>query len=315
MFTQYTKYDFGKVFQHRFIDGADRILKGNQTKFVHYTSAENAFNIIKGKKIWLRSSLTMNDYSEFSYGFDCLKHGLSSKVGKEIISVFDGLFDGKLIASESLKKFLDEADAYRQRSYCWCFSEFDGDSLLSMWRAYEGKNGVALVFNPSIFLHSSFDDFMGSMPVTYCNHAEIISELEHFLSLVKDNLDLLKNNADFYVRDELFNKLFSLAAYNKHPSFKEEKEWRMSYVNQSKNIMDLTPQVIKGVPQLVKECSLEKIRYGQTIYDISNLLEQVIIGPCEFPINIAQAFYSLLAEMNITNAYSKIVITNIPLRV
>ena len=309
-----TRYDFDQIFEHRFISGAERILNDSKVKFVHYTSAENAFNIIKGKKLWLRSPLTMNDHSEFSYGFDSLEQSLSSEVGKEIIKVFDGLFDNKPIATEVLKKLFDEVQTYRQLSYFACFSEFDGDSLLSMWRAYGGKNGVALVFNPSNFLHAGFEG-MGCMQVSYYNQAEIISELQHFLSLVKSNLDLIAKGGDFNIKNCLFNKFFSLATQNKHPSFKEEKEWRMSYVNQSGILTNLTPQVIKGVPQLIKECFLHKEQNGEIMYDIPNLLEKVIIGPCEFPVNTYQAFYSLLTEMNVMDANHRIVSANIPLRV
>lgn len=307
-------YKLNQIFEHRFMNRAEIVLKENDIKFVHYTSAENAFNIIKGKKIWLRSPLTMNDHSEFNYGFDCLQYALSSKVGKEIIMTFDELFDGKTIASEALKKLFDEVQIYRQLSYLACFSEFDGDSLLSMWRAYGGKNGVALVFNPSNFLHAGFEG-MGCTQVCYYNDSQLISELEHFLSLVRDNLAFLKERGDYIIQDFLFNKFFNLATKNKHPSFKEEKEWRMSYVNQTNNLTILTPQIIRGVPQLIKECSLHSEREGQIMYDIPNLLEQIIIGPCEFPTNTAQAFLSLLTGMNVADAKKKIISANIPLRV
>lgn len=307
-------YDLNQIFENQFMSRAETILQDNKVKFIHYTSAENAFNIIKGKKIWLRSPLTMNDHSEFSYGFDCLQHGLSSKVGKEIIKVFDELFDNKPIATQVLEKLFEEMHIYKQISYFACFSEFDGDSLLSMWRAYGGKNGAALVFNPSNFLHAGFEG-MGCVQVTYYNNAELIEELEHFLSLIQNSLAFLKQAGDYIIQDILFQKLFSLATKNKHPSFKEEKEWRMSYVNQSGNLKNLTPQVIKGVPQLVKECSLHSEREGEVMYDIPYLLEQVIIGPCEFPVNTSQAFHSLLTEMNVTDARNKIVSANIPLRI
>lgn len=41
-------------------------------KFVHYTSAEAALNIIKTKRLWMRNSKSMIDYRELQHGYDLL---------------------------------------------------------------------------------------------------------------------------------------------------------------------------------------------------------------------------------------------------
>src|ERR1700731_3293213 len=38
------------------------------TRFVHYTNAEAAMCILRGKHIWMRASSCMNDVSEVRYG-------------------------------------------------------------------------------------------------------------------------------------------------------------------------------------------------------------------------------------------------------
>jgi hypothetical protein len=47
-------------------------LKSGQTRLVHYTSAENALNIIKSEQFWLRDVRCMNDYSEVEHGIGVL---------------------------------------------------------------------------------------------------------------------------------------------------------------------------------------------------------------------------------------------------
>jgi hypothetical protein len=45
-------------------------------KFVHYTSAEAALNIIKSKRIWMRNTTCMSDYREVQHGFEILNRFL-----------------------------------------------------------------------------------------------------------------------------------------------------------------------------------------------------------------------------------------------
>src|SRR5579859_6522232 len=50
-------------------------------RFVHYTSAEAALNIIKSKRLWMRNTVCMADYREVQHGFDILNR-LFSEPGK-----------------------------------------------------------------------------------------------------------------------------------------------------------------------------------------------------------------------------------------
>ena len=46
--------------------------KENDVKFVHYTSAFAATQIIQNEEVWLRNALVMNDFSEVQHGETCL---------------------------------------------------------------------------------------------------------------------------------------------------------------------------------------------------------------------------------------------------
>jgi hypothetical protein len=73
-------------------------------KFVHYTSAENAMNIIKSKKLWMRNTKCMNDYMEVSQGHFLLVHFFEDKTRKKYFCNVLEPF-GKEIGMNSLKLF------------------------------------------------------------------------------------------------------------------------------------------------------------------------------------------------------------------
>jgi hypothetical protein len=59
-------------------------------RFAHYTSAENALNIINGREIWLRNTVLMSDYSEVMHGHQHLVKFFSNPDRKaEFIAALD----------------------------------------------------------------------------------------------------------------------------------------------------------------------------------------------------------------------------------
>ena len=45
----------------------------NNTRFVHYTSADAAAKILETKQVWLRKTSCMNDYMEVRHGLDWVR--------------------------------------------------------------------------------------------------------------------------------------------------------------------------------------------------------------------------------------------------
>jgi hypothetical protein len=76
-----------------------------EIRFVHYTAAEAALNIIKSKRLWMRNATCMADYREVQHGFDILNrffgdpakmesfikavHACVPGAAKEAIDLFD----------------------------------------------------------------------------------------------------------------------------------------------------------------------------------------------------------------------------------
>ena len=83
-------------------------VKEANTRFVHYTSAFAATEIIKNEELWLRNSLVMNDFSEVQHGETCLAESLKDvEVGGRLKKLLHQIDDIRLL-SENDVRFLDQ---------------------------------------------------------------------------------------------------------------------------------------------------------------------------------------------------------------
>lgn len=95
-------------------------------RFVHYTSAEAAMNIIRSQEAWLRNPHCMNDYSELQHGLDCLAKAFhSEKVGTDFKNYINSLFPG--MVDELIKLFDDWVPHFLSSTYITCISEHLSD--------------------------------------------------------------------------------------------------------------------------------------------------------------------------------------------
>lgn len=67
-----------KIFMPHMAKSKESLTNGNN-KFVHYTSAENAINIINSKTLWVRSPRCMNDYMGITFGHQQLVKFFNTK--------------------------------------------------------------------------------------------------------------------------------------------------------------------------------------------------------------------------------------------
>jgi hypothetical protein len=111
-------------------------------RFVHYTSAENALKIIKTKRLWMRSTTCMADYSEVEHGYQMLVSFFSDeKKRAPFADALDICAPGA--ATEALTLFNQWWAHIRTNSYVVSISEHedseDWHGRLSMWRAFGGS--------------------------------------------------------------------------------------------------------------------------------------------------------------------------------
>lgn len=291
---------------------------GNR-RFVYYTTADTASNILKNKQIWLRNTSAMTDYREVEHGFDCLNAAYKEEPGKVFNASLDACFPG--LAEEVKTLFNGWLPNIRRDTYIVCFSEHleeeDQHGRLSMWRAYGGSTGIALVLNNTVMLSKSNALNIFSSPVSYWDSTRFAAEFMKIAQNMYQETEFIKSLGRETVLSLTFNMFLFAAVCTKHPGFHEEQEWRAiaSPTLYPPNHVTSSIEVVRGIPQTVLKLDLfnepEKDLVGLAIPDLIN---SVIIGPCEFPGITYDAFVRLLKEANVPEPEKKIIISDIPLR-
>lgn len=299
-------------------------VKENKTKFVHYTSAFAATEVIKNEEVWLRNALVMNDFSEVQHGETCLAESWKDEeVGGRLRTLLNDLEAG--LADQFAKSFDAHTDERNVQSFLMSVSEHgnpetaeDKYGRLSMWRAYGGDTNVALVFNNSAFFSEDVKLKAFSSPVLYADHDAF---KEHFLQLVsglEEEFNLLRALGSETVVQHLYWAFHLASLSTKHPGFAEEKEWRVIYsptlLGQS-TLMKEDIETIGGVPQKVVKLPLKAdAASGYTGFAIAEILEEVIVGPTETAWPIQESLAILLEKNGVPDAWGKVRRSNIPLR-
>ena len=230
-------------------------------RFVYYTTAETATSILKNKQIWMRNTAAMNDYMEVEHGFDCLDAAYKAEPGNSFNAALNSCFPG--LAHEVRDFFNAWLPHIRQDTYITCVSEHlpaeDRHGRLSMWRAYGGKTGVALVLNGAVMFSKSNALNVFSSPVAYLNPAAFAAYFEKIALNMESEIDYIKNLGQEAVKQLVFNMLRFAVLCTKHPGFLEEREWRVvaSPIMHPTDHATLSVEVIRGTPQTVLKLDLQ----------------------------------------------------------
>lgn len=151
----YSQEIINKIIYKEYLDRVDN-LKTKNIRLAHYTSAAVALSIIENKTIWLNNVCYMNDYSEIEIGNRLLMDFYKNDTGRELREIMDEIHKG---CTNTLEQYYDHQSSRLMNTYAFCLTEHtkeeDEYGRLSMWRAYGLNNGVALVFNTSMFLEEA----------------------------------------------------------------------------------------------------------------------------------------------------------------
>jgi hypothetical protein len=276
--------------------------------------------MIQHKEVWLRNTTWMNDTSEIKYGTSLLVSAYNSDQGRHLRKVLDNEWPG--FAEEFEHVFSSWIEHWQQETYIACLTEKlpkeDLIGRLSMWRAYgRGSSPIAFVVNGGPMLRPS--DAVGAYtsPVAYLDQEDFNKEFGILVDNIVSNFDFVRALA----RDFTFNNIFSAFRYSvictKHPSFYEEREWRIIYqptYQPSERLIEDT-KVIGGAPQRIFKIPMrdypEEGFYGATLPD---LLVRVIVGPGPDAANLHREFVRFLERAEVQDASTKVVVSNVPLR-
>jgi hypothetical protein len=295
-----------------------RLIEGG--RLVHYTSAEAAYRIITGAQVWLRSAAMMNDFSEISHGLNCLYKAWQSPQGIALQELLERVRPG--LRTELATLFDNHAENLARQTYIMSLSDHDDceDQLgrLSMWRAYGGRSGVALVLNPRAFTGSSEAMSVYSSPVLYEDESSFLDAFRDWTQPILDSeMALCMANPDT-VKNVLFMMFRIFVMCTKHPGFREEREWRIFWSPVHEKMskwIEFGIEIIKGTPQpLAKLKLIDDESLGIEGAEPRTLINRVIIGPCEYPLQVRAAMYEAMERAQIDDISSKLSMSLIPLR-
>lgn len=293
-------------------------------RFAHYTSADTALRIIRGdgsdRALWLRNATEMNDFSEIEYGQRCL----------ELVLAVDGLDDRFKRISDALSLDVGpavfgamgaERDRIKTNTFLLSLSEHDVSDvtgLLSMWRAYGGASNVCLLLRAEAFGTEQTAYDADITAVDYSGPDGFAQRFMRILEGVESNLDELAKLDAELVAFHWKRVLDDLVLSSKHPSFAEEREWRVIYQRRENPDRPAPPSKIvsvNGIVQVVHYLPMQNVpEAGVNNATLDEILERVIIGPTPNPGLVWEAFVSQLREAGVTNPEQRVVTSNIPLR-
>lgn len=298
---------------------AERRVQAAGGRFAYYTSAETAFRILQSEHVWMRSTRTMNDFMEVEHGVDCAYNALHSPQGDEFRAAVDSLFPN--LSDEAEELFKDWIPRLQSDTFVTCVSEHDvrDDEFgrLSMWRAYGGRSGVAIIINGGVMFRHS--DALGaySSPVAYLDAKGVAQELRLVADAIRSSPEILASAGREAVRGHIFGLLRFASICTKHPGFEEEREWRIvasPALHASEKLPPLV-EVVGGVPQTVLKIPLrDDPKGGLTGLHPSALIDRIIIGPTEYPDVIARALRSMLKTLGVPRFHDRVFVSDIPLR-
>lgn len=309
--------DVAFAYQRKRIDA----FRKKNLKFSYYTSADTALKIVQNKELWLRNTAVMNDFREIEHGAECLRYWNNNDSIKNRIKEVNSTLGLDL----AVEQIIEDFDKTRSTdTYLLSLSEHGhkatSESLygrLSMWRAYGGNTNVALIFNPEPLLADTETGVFNS-PVKYGNAARSVEVFNCIADAVQKNIEGLSQLPTEKVSDFLSSSIHAFASSAKHAGFNEEKEWRL--ITSPKNpasskFLERQTVTIEGVPQHVYKIKLEdneKLKFRDVTPD--KLINQVLIGPTQYPHTIKDALVAAMEDSGIGNASERVKISKIPLR-
>ncbi len=294
---------------------------GLNARFAHYTSAEGAFNIIKTKRIWMRNTTCMSDYSEVNHGYDILFEFFSSGDNRErFIKALEGCASG--VAPEAIRLFDQWWFDIRNNTYIAAISEHDIEEdihgRLSMWRAFGGNVArVAIVLNVPWEVEGYEALKLQFSPVAYLRKEDVFAELNQVINNVHTDIAFLCSLDRLLIVNMIFHMLVIGVVCLKHKGFHEEREWRVIYAPKRlpSPLIEFSTEILGGIPQTICKIPIDNTVPGiSNSLDLSKLFDRLIIGPSPYPWVMYNSFVEALTEAGVADAGGRVFVSDIPIR-
>lgn len=289
-------------------------------RFVHYTAAPAAMSLIRNREIWLRNTQCMNDFSEVRHGLELLRDAYRGRAGQRLLDFLDEVHPG--LRATARERFEELGRTIGLETYIACVSEHDASEdrigRLSMWRAYSGACGVALVLR-SDPLFGTESNALGVFtgPVRYADRPAFLAGFDDFAARLEAERDYVAELGREGTVESLVGSYYAAALSTKHPGFAEEREWRVAFNPRLQGDARLARgvEVCRGEPQIVYRLPIRNDpAAGVERMGFDEMLERLIIGPSENPRAVRDAFVELLAEAGVRDPAARVLVSDIPVR-
>lgn len=187
----------------------------------HYTSLEKFISIIESQSLYFTNLNYLNDSKEFQHGVDIIKDVIKNYSTTE----------SKSLILEAINKNIQYI--YKSPRYIACFSK-NGD-LLSQWRAYDNHGkGIAVGFETDeLDNFHAIDISMKNIEYNESIQKNVITEIItialNYFEQTKEMFDWKGYDYEYLVSTSIIEFLKEFISTYKHPTFSEEKEFRIEY--------------------------------------------------------------------------------------
>lgn len=243
----------------------------------HYTTMAGVLGIVPGKKIWASHIKYLNDSTEFE---------LAKQIGVEVATSRRNSASGA-----DIPLWADIIRGVEGAGINICVASFseEGDQL-SQWRGYASPGGCSLGFDHAFLTAVAEQDGWRFLPCVYDPDeqrslmGEILDEIFEANAKVVGTPDYLDFNGG-----DATARINQLAGIFKHPTFVEEREWRLL----SRPLMNVHPdfKLRPGASMLVPY--FEK---SLTDAEGAMLLRRVIAAPTPHPELACSAIRQLIVK-------------------
>ena len=253
----------------------------------HYTTGPGLIGIIESRIIHCTNIRYLNDASEFEYGISLLEQ-VASPIGR-----MPGR-SGKVAYYALNTPNLDMASLARlginqlgREYYVACFSE--DSNQLGQWRAYSGGLGGYCLEFGARHLQALATGHGASLRRCIYDEDEQMEMLLHFLhSVMTRSIEpalegrappakqAIENTVGYFLR----NALAGLFQVFKHPSFREEQEWRLIKAPQTAE--EFSARKFKPKTELIVPYIEFDLTRENSGWDVG-LIPRIVVGPNRHP--------------------------------
>jgi hypothetical protein len=222
----------------------------------HYTNNAGLLGILTRNELWLGDVEFMNDAEELTYARDAVVEQLEAKARALWPTDTDDPEESadwcrawmiRNIVENLRRSAGDSARTYHGYATCFCES---GD-LLSQWRGYAGGGGYAIGFSTGVLTQIT-----ESAKETGLLDFARLTKVRYGLGQARDALAEVVNGAVPYPAGhrgvvawhELMYTVLPVVSAIKHPSFAEEREWRLLLLEWGVSQVEFRPGNLGLIP-------------------------------------------------------------------